>query len=126
QGGQRGGNEFRAPTWWMGMFTRRVGQGQLGLNTMFSIDPATVGESGYRELFQTGEAIDGRPFVDRQHPHDAFMQLAATWSVPITDRTSLRLAGGPVGEPSLGPVAFMHRASAAENPLAPLSHHTFD
>jgi hypothetical protein len=32
----------------------------------------------------------------------------------------------PVGEPALGPVAFMHRASAADNPTAPLSHHTFD
>jgi hypothetical protein len=31
-----------------------------------------------------------------------------------------------VGEPALGPVAFMHRASAADNPTAPLSHHTFD
>jgi hypothetical protein len=36
------------------------------------------------------------------------------------------LAGGPVGEPALGPVAFMHRASAGDNPAAPLSHHTFD
>ena len=35
-------------------------------------------------------------------------------------------AGGPVGEPALGPVAFMHRASASDIPFAPLSHHTFD
>jgi hypothetical protein len=28
--------------------------------------------------------------------------------------------------PPLGPVAFMHRASADENPTAPLSHHNFD
>jgi hypothetical protein len=32
----------------------------------------------------------------------------------------------PVGEPALGPVAFMHRASASENPSAPLGHHTLD
>ena len=32
--------------------------------------------------------------------------------------TALTLAGGPVGEPALGPVAFMHRPSAAENPFA--------
>ena len=30
------------------------------------------------------------------------------------------------GEAALGPVAFMHRASSAENPTAPLSHHIFD
>ena len=31
-----------------------------------------------------------------------------------------------MGEATLGPVAFMHRMSAAENPFAPLGHHTFD
>ena len=44
----------------------------------------------------------------------------------MTASTGFTIAGGPVGEPALGPVAFMHRASAADNPTAPLSHHTFD
>jgi hypothetical protein len=48
------------------------------------------------------------------------------WRIPVTGSTGLTLAGGPVGEPALGPVAFMHRASAADNPTAPLGHHTFD
>jgi hypothetical protein len=38
----------------------------------------------------------------------------------------LTLVGGLVGEPALGPVAFMHRPSAIDNPTAPLGHHTFD
>ena len=54
------------------------------------------------------------------------MQLAAVWRMPLGDGLALTLAGAPVGEPALGPVAFMHRASAAENPTAPLGHHTFD
>jgi hypothetical protein len=54
------------------------------------------------------------------------MQLAAIWRMPLSGSTGLTIAGGPVGEPALGPVAFMHRASAADIPLAPLSHHTFD
>src|SRR5262249_29474624 len=58
--------------------------------------------------------------------HDVFMQLAAVWRLAVNDTTGLTLAGGPVGEPALGPVAFMHRASAADNPTAPLGHHTFD
>src|SRR4029079_15213657 len=33
---------------------------------------------------------------------------------------------GYPGEPALGPVAFMHRDSGAENPSAPLSHHLQD
>jgi hypothetical protein len=126
QGGPRGGNEFVVPNWWMGMATRDTSRGRLTFNAMLSLDPATVGKAGYREIFQAGEALNGRPLIDRQHPHDLFMQLAAVWRMPVSGSTGFTLAGGPVGEPALGPVAFMHRASAADNPTAPLSHHTFD
>jgi hypothetical protein len=126
QGGPRGGDEFRVPNWWMGMASKKAGRSQLTFTAMLSLDPATVGKQGYREIFQVGEAIDGKPLIDRQHPHDLFMQLAAVWRWALSDRTGLTLAGGPVGEPALGPVAFMHRASASEIPFAPLGHHTFD
>jgi hypothetical protein len=39
---------------------------------------------------------------------------------------TLTLTGALVGSPALGPVPFMHRVSAAENPQAPLSHHHLD
>ena len=126
QGGPRGGKEFVVPNWWMGMAARSVGGGPLTFTSMLSLDAATVGKDGYREIFQVGETLDGAPIVDRQHPHDLFMQLAASWRIPITGSTGFTMAGGPVGEPALGPVAFMHRASASDNPFAPLSHHTFD
>ena len=126
QGSPRGETEFVAQNWYMGMLTRKIGSGTLTLNGMFSLDPATVGKSGYSEIFQVGEALDGRPLVDRQHPHDFFMQLAGVWRIPLNASTGFTIAGGPAGEPALGPVAFMHRASAAENPTAPLGHHTFD
>jgi hypothetical protein len=125
QGGPRGGDEFVAPNWWMGMATRGAAGGELTLSGMLSLDPATVGARGYRELFQVGEAYDGMPIVDRQHPHDFFMQLAAWWRKPI-GASALTLAGAVAGEPALGPVAFMHRASAGAIPFAPLGHHTFD
>jgi hypothetical protein len=126
QGGDRGGSELVVPNWWMGMASRDLPRGRLTLTSMFSLDPATVGREGYRELFQSGEALEGKPIVDHQHPHDLFMQLAASWRIPVTDATGFTIAGGPSGEPALGPVAFMHRASAADNPTAPLGHHTFD
>lgn len=126
QGEPRGGDEIRVPNWWMGMFSRKVGSSDLTINTMLSLDPLTVGKKGYRELFQVGEAFEGEPLIDYQHPHDLFMQLAAVWRIPVGARTGFTLAGGPAAEPALGPVAFMHRASAMENPMAPLSHHTFD
>jgi hypothetical protein len=126
QAGPRGGREFVVPNWWMGMLSRERGKHQFGLNAMFSLDPATVGKAGYREIFQVGEALNGKPLVDRQHPHDFIMQVSASWRVTLGDRTQLTFAGGPAGEPTLGPVAFMHRASAAGLLLAPLGHHTFD
>ena len=126
QGGPRGGTEFVVPNWWMGMLMRGEDRHRFGLNAMLSLDPVTVGRDGYRELFQVGESLDGRPLVDRQHPHDLLMQLSASWKVAFSGTTSLVVAGGPAGEPTLGPVAFMHRASAAGLPLAPLGHHTFD
>jgi hypothetical protein len=127
QGGARGGHaEVKAPNWWMGMWGRPIGHQHLTFTTMVSLDPVTVGRKGYAELFQSGESLDGRPVVDRQHPHDFFMQLAGVWRAPLGGTTGLTIAGGPAGEPALGPVAFMHRASAAENPTAPLGHHTFD
>ena len=126
QGGPRGGEEFKSQNWWMGMASREVGRGMLNLSTMLSLDPATVGKRGYRELFQSGEAANGLPVIDRQHPHDFVGQLAASWRVPLNSRTGLTIAGGPIAEPALGPVFFAHRPSAAENPISPLGHHTFD
>jgi len=64
QGGPRGGREFVVPNWWMGMATKEKGRHHIGLNAMFSLDPATVGSDGYREIFQVGEALDGRPLIE--------------------------------------------------------------
>lgn len=126
QGGPRGGTEFVVPNWWMGMAMREKGRHQISLNAMFSLDPATVGKSGYREIFQVGETLDDKPLIDRQHPHDLIMQLAAAWRVSFSNDVSVTLSGGPAGEPTLGPIAFMHRPSAAGLVLATLGHHTFD
>jgi hypothetical protein len=126
QGGPRGGDQFVVPNWWMGMATKSTTHGALTFTSMLSLDPATVGDRGYRELFQSGEAFDGQPIVDRQHPHDFFMQLSAAWRVPLANGAGLTISGGPAGEPALGPTTYMHRASTGDNPAAPLSHHTFD
>jgi hypothetical protein len=126
QGGRRGGDELVAPNWWMGMVGKNTARWSLTFSGMFSLDPASVGTSGYRELFQAGEALHDRPLIDRQHPHDFFMQLGAIGRVQMNKSTGLTIVAAPAGEPALGPVAFMHRASAIDNPAAPLSHHTFD
>jgi hypothetical protein len=126
QGTQRGERELKAPNWWMGMFERPVGGGTLTVSVMLSLDAATVGAQGYSHLFQVGETYQGNALIDHQHPHDFLMQAGAIWRTPFLAGTTLTLVGAPVGEPALGPVAFMHRASAVENPMSPLGHHTLD
>lgn len=101
-------------------------EGTFGFRSMMSLEP-TLGKRGYPLLLQTGETADGtNPLFDRQHPHDLFMELALTYTLPIADRHSVFLYFAPVGEPALGPPAFMHRFSAYENPVAPIGYHWFD
>ena len=130
QGGPRGGTKFYAQSMAMAMWIHDLG-GVLGDGAkltgqvMFSLEPA-MRARGYPLLFATGEEAYGRPLVDRQHPHDLFMELSARLDVPIGPGTRAFVYGGPVGEPALGPSAFMHRASAQYNPEAPITHHWFD
>jgi hypothetical protein len=77
-------------------------------------------------LFQTGETAYGVPLVDRQHPHNLFSEIAGSYSHGLSGKWTAFLYGGPVGEPALGDVMYLHRASGFEIPEAPISHHWFD
>jgi hypothetical protein len=126
-GGQRGGSTFDAPNWFMTMAQREVGEkGLLNLTAMFSLDPLTEGGNGYPLLFQSGEAYQGRPLVDRQHPHDLFSALSIGYTHAFSEDVDLTAYVGYPGEPAIGPVAFMHRISAMPNPDAALGHHWQD
>ena len=82
QNGPRGSREFRSQNWWMGMAHRTFTSGSaLTLTSMVSLEPATVRGRGYAELFQVGETFENVPLVDRQHPHDMFMQLSSAFRV---------------------------------------------
>jgi hypothetical protein len=126
QTGNRGDTQFRSQNWLMLMASRPAGRAQLTLSGMFSAEPATVTSQGYAHLFQMGEAYKGLENTDRQHPHDLFTQLAVTLRVPVGSRAGVTFAAAPVGEATLGPVAFMHRASSHDIPSSPLAHHTLD
>ena len=125
-GGDRGHEQFGSINWVMGMAQRPLGEGRLGLRAMMSLEPWTVGGCGYPDILASGELCDGAPIVDKQHPHDLFMELGATYDRPLTPSLGLQIYGSLAGEPALGPVAFPHRVSAMPNPLAPLSHHWLD
>ena len=126
QGSTRGDRQLGVIDWEMLMLMRRVGSGMLHLHGMASLEPATIGAKGYPLLLQTGESYKGAPLHDRQHPHDFIMELAALFQQPIASNLALEFYGGLAGEPALGPVAFMHRPSAQNDPFSPLGHHWQD
>lgn len=126
QGGPRGDDKSYVQS--MGMVDAAGPLGdaaRLQLRAMVSLDPL-MGDRGYPNLFATGETAGGVPLVDRQHPHDFFMELSGRADFDLSEGASVFVYGGPVAEPALGPSAFMHRGSARYNPEAPISHHWFD
>lgn len=127
QSGPRGADKFFSTNWFMPMGQRKVGaRGTLTLRTMLSLEPATVSGERYPELFQQGETAYGLPIVDGQHPHDFFMEFAAMYDYRVSEHTLLSVYAAPIGDPAFGPPAYPHRASASEDPLAPLGHHLQD
>jgi hypothetical protein len=126
QTGPRGAGKLFSANWIMPMAQRSFASGELTLRTMLSLEPATISGRYYPELFQQGETAFGRPIVDGQHPHNLFMEIAAMYDHKFDEQAAFSIYIAPVGDPSLGPVAFPHRASASEDPLAPLGHHLED
>jgi hypothetical protein len=126
QTGPRGRDKIFSSNWGMIMASRRVGRGTLTLRSMLSAEPATISGRRYPLLFASGETAKGIPIINGQHPHDFVMELAASFKLPLGERTAFHVYGGPRGEPALGPPAYPHRASASENPVAVIGHHLQD
>lgn len=127
QSGPRGGDKTFVAGMLMTSARRDFDDGStLNLRAMLSPDPL-MGKSGYPLLLAAGETADGvNPLVDRQHPHDLFMELSASYSRRLSDKDSVYGYIGLPGEPAFGPPAFMHRMSAMDSPEAPITHHWLD
>jgi hypothetical protein len=126
QSGPRGSDRVFSTNWFMPMAQRELGPGTFTARVMLSFEPATVANRYYPELFQQGETAFGRPIVDGQHPHDFVMELAALYDLKFGENGLLSLYFAPMGDPAMGPAAYPHRASASEDPIAPLGHHLQD
>lgn len=127
QGGPRGDDKAFLAGMAMVQARRDFASGDtLKLQAMLSPDPL-MGKSGYPLLLAAGETADGvHPLVDRQHPHDLFMELSASYSKRLSEKDSVFIYGGLPGEPAFGPPAFMHRPAAIDSPEAPITHHWLD
>ena len=112
--------------WFMASASRRIGAARLTFHGMFSAEPWTLRAIGSPQVFQTGETYQRLPLIDYQHPHDLVMGATARLDWPMFGSWRWHLEGGPAGAPAIGPLAYMHRASAGPNPTAPLGHHQLD
>jgi hypothetical protein len=126
QSGPRGGDKLYSTNWGMASAQHSLGSGKIMFETMLSLEPATVTNRSYPLLFQTGETAYGQALKDRQHPHDFVMGLGVHYVLPVGEHTLLQFYYAGVGDPALGPVAYSHRASAAELPQATIGHHWED
>jgi len=126
QSGPRGDGKAFASGMLMGMASRPLGDGRLQFRAMIGPDPL-MGPSGYPLLLASGETANGRDrLIDRQHPHDFFMELSASASQNLGRTSSVFLYAGLPGEPAFGPPAFQHREAIADSPEAPITHHWLD
>ena len=101
QTGPRGADKLFSTNWIMPMAQRKFRKSALTLRGMFSLEPATISDRRYPELFQQGETAYGLPIVDGQHPHDFFMELAALYDYKLGEKTMLSFYAAPVGDPAL-------------------------
>jgi hypothetical protein len=127
QSGPRGGDKIFAAGMLMGAARKDFSNTDtINFRAMLSPDPF-MGSNGYPLLLQTGETANGMtPLIDRQHPHDLFMELSSTYAHRFSSDSSAFLYLADPGEPALGPPAFMHRASGMDIPDAPITHHWMD
>ena len=126
QSSRRGDDKAFVSGMVMGMAQRPIGNGTLQFRAMVSPDPL-MGKSGYPLLLASGETANGRDrLIDRQHPHDFFMELSGSLSQNFSPTGSVFLYAGLPGEPAFGPPAFMHREAILDSPEAPITHHWLD
>ena len=127
QSGSRGADKTYLSGMVMGSARRDLSSTDtINFRAMITPDPF-MGRDGYPLLLQTGETANGiAPLVDRQHPHDLFMELSGTYAHRFSPDNSIFLYVADPGDPALGPSAFMHRASGMDIPDAPITHHWLD
>ena len=126
QSGPRGAQAAAGENYQMMVYRGSWGPLKLEPHLMTSLEPWLLPKEGSPQLFQTGETYNGKPIVDRQHPHDLWMEITEKLIFELAPGSNVYIVGGPVGQPALGPEAFMHRESAQHLPWAPLGHHYQD
>jgi hypothetical protein len=122
----QGRGQLGVSDWEMATAARPAGSGVFAASLGTSFESLVDGPRGYPELLQSGGSYQQARIANRQHPHPALMGLGASFDQTLMGGLALSTVAASVGEPAIGPVAYMHRPSAAEDPFAPLAHHWED
>ena len=126
ESGPRGNYQWGVVNWVMGEARRPALGGTLGVRMMASAEALTLTGQGYPQLLQVAQPYKGGTLPDRMHPHEMVSEAALTYEHALSGSLRASLYLGAVGEPALGPVAYLHRPSAVNEPGAPLGHHYQD
>lgn len=126
QSGPRGSTDLGVTSWGSLEASRPIGSGRVALLSMLSLDALGVGEDGFAELVQTGDANNGVTSHDRMLPREFLSELAITYDLPLSSSKHFSVYVAPAGEPALGAPAFTQRPSAMDNPVPPIGFHRQD
>lgn len=126
QGTVHGGGQLGTSDWEMARARHAAAGGLFAATVGTSLESAVDGPRGYPELLQSGGAYQDARIANRQHPHPALMELAGAYDRTLTSTLAVSAYAAAVGEPAIGPPAYMHRPSASDDPFAPLAHHWED
>ena len=121
-----GASQFGVVDWEMATALHPVAGGVFATTAGTSFESFVDGPRGYPELLQSGGVYQDGRIANRQHPHPALMQLSASYERTLIPGLAFSTYAAAVGEPAIGPVSFMHRPSATDDPFAPLAHHWED
>ncbi|HUP89742.1 MAG TPA: hypothetical protein VM100_10335 [Longimicrobiales bacterium] len=101
----------------LNFFGASLQSGRIGFDAMASAEPYSLADCGYAHLLVSDPHCGSYP-RDIQAAHPLLMQARAR----ITTG-AFGLSAGLADAPALGPLSYMHRASAAVDPIAPYTDH---
>ncbi len=105
QGGCRGDKKIFAINELLGLTHFSCFRTDLSFHAVLSLEPGTIGESGYPLLFATYQRSDGElALIDRYPARNFFTELACELTVSLYDDSFFFLYAGVPGNPALGPL----------------------
>lgn len=115
--------ETFSTNWFAGAAERSLGSNGLVLfRVRGSLEPLTIKEEGYPQLFQTISPNSGGPLVDSMRAQDLISEAAVQLAYRTSDTSYAHIYLGAAGDPALGALPYVVRASSEEFAEAPFAY----